>query len=149
MNLVECPEVVPTLAHWHHAEWSHYNPGQTIIKRLQQMQVFLGDSSIPSTWVAMNEGKVVGSAAIVANDMETHPELSPWLASVYVKQDERCHGIGTRLVEHAMQQARYTDIDTLYLFTPDRQNFYQRLGWQVMHTERYHGHDVVIMSVKL
>ncbi len=37
----------------------------------------------------------------------------------------------------------------LYLFTPDKVNFYERLGWQIVETTRYRGLEVVIMQYKV
>ena len=35
-------------------------------------------------FVATCEQTVIGTASLIECDMETHPEWSPWLASVYV-----------------------------------------------------------------
>ena len=37
----------------------------------------------------------------------------------------------------------------LYLYTPDREAFYLKLGWKQITSERYHGHDVTIMEADL
>lgn len=91
----------------------------------------------------------MGSAAITANDMETRPELTPWLASVFVAPEFRNRGVGSRLVMHVMQQAKDAGVDTLYLFTPDRVSFYEKLGWRTFNEEFYRGHLVTIMSIRL
>jgi hypothetical protein len=36
-------------------------------------------------------------------------------------------------------------LETLYLFTPDRESFYQNLGWQVLSKEEYRGAWVTVM----
>ena len=148
INLEECVAALPVIAQWHHDEWRDYNPGQTLAQRIQNMQRHLDADLIPSTFVAINQD-VVGSAAIVEHDMDKYQELTPWLASVYVEVSSRGQGIGTSLVSHVMQHAKTAGITSLYLFTPDRQNFYQRLGWQVLSREEYRGHEVTVMSVLL
>jgi len=91
----------------------------------------------------------MGSAAIIANDMDSHLEWTPWLASVFVAPAYRNRGIGGRLVSYAMDQAKQSGITELYLFTPDRQDFYRRLGWEVLATEHYRGHRVAVMHADL
>jgi N-acetylglutamate synthase-like GNAT family acetyltransferase len=81
--------------------------------------------------------------------MEIRPDLEPWLASVFVDPEERGRGIGSQLVEFIMLQARERRFTRLYLFTPDRQTFYQRLGWRLRETLSYHETLVGLMDVKL
>lgn len=148
INLKHQPQHIATLAEWHHKEWSHFNPHESISQRITRMQTYLNTDFIPTTYIA-TDNELLGSAAIVANDMETKPELSPWLASVYVSERKRNNGIGTKLVEHIMRQAQTNDINKLYLLTPDQRLFYQRLGWGVLSEEHYHGTTVTIMQITL
>ena len=147
-NLKQCPETLPLIARWHHDEWACYNPGQTLDMRIDQMQEYLNQDQLPYMFVAI-ENDAIGSAAIVEHDMETHPELSPWLASVYVRYSSRGRGTGSLLVRHAMQHAQQSGLERLYLFTPDQQAFYERLGWGIFMNEYYHGHEVAIMHIDL
>ena len=81
--------------------------------------------------------------------MDTKQELSPWLASVFVSPENRSRGIGSELVIQVMNQARDAGIKTLYLFTPDKEHFYIRLGWQPISKEIYRDHMVTVMQVNL
>ena len=148
LDLKNEPQHIPQLAEWHHYEWSSLNPGRTLEQRIESMQSYLDDAFVPSTFIA-KDAMLVGSAAIVVSDMETKPELRPWLASVFVRPDCRNQGVGSRLVQHVMQQARMAGIQQLYLFTPNRTSFYRRLGWQTLSEEQYRGHQVTIMTVEL
>ena len=148
-NLTDVPQHLERLAQWHHNEWSYLNPGRTLAMRKERMQDYFSETLIPSTWVAESEGQLAGSAAIVASDMDTHPEYTPWLASVFVSPEFREQGIGAALVKQVMEEARKNGIETLYLYTPDKAGFYQKLGWQVLGEEHYHDHPVTIMSCPL
>jgi GNAT superfamily N-acetyltransferase len=142
------PHHISQLADWHHHEWSSLNPGQTVDQRIESMSFYLSDDLVPSTFIAKGT-HLMGSAAIIEYDMDTHPEWMPWLASVYVVPEFRNQGVGSRLVEHVIEEARKAGIKELYLFTPDRVSFYQKLGWRVFNKEEYRGHWVTVMSVKL
>ena len=148
-NLNGVAECLPTLAQWHHQQWSYLNPGQSLQVRINRMAKCLGEALIPSTVVALQKGKPLGSASIVASDMDSHPELTPWLASVYVAPEFRGQGLGSALVKDIMQSAKLDGVKTLYLFTPDQQVFYQRLGWETYSEESYRGVSVTIMQCEL
>jgi GNAT superfamily N-acetyltransferase len=143
------PQHIDLLAKWQHEEWRYLNPNGTVEKRAEKMLHYLGAESIPSAYVAKINQELTGSASIVKFDMDTHRELSPWLASVFVSPDHRNKGVGTALVRHVMDQAKLNSIKTLYLFTPDKEKFYRKLGLAVLCKEEYRGYPVTIMSVNL
>lgn len=153
LDLKEEPQHIPTLAQWHHQQWSYLNPGGSIEARIEKMQTYLGDALIPSTFIAIDgiakDGELLGSAAIIAQDMDTRLELTPWLASVFVAPEHRHKQIGRTLVQHIMQKARAANIKTLYLFTPDRAHFYREMGWSALSVEEYRGQMVTVMCVNL
>jgi GNAT superfamily N-acetyltransferase len=112
------PHHIPVLADWHHHEWSSLNPGKTVDQRISAMSSYLADDLVPSTFIAKGNGNdLMGSAAIIENDMDTRPELTPWLASVFVAKEFRNRGIGSQLVKHVMDEVRKAGIMELYLFT--------------------------------
>ena len=144
LDLRDEPQQIPTLAEWHHQQWASLNPNGSLEKRILKMQDYLSDELVPSTFIAKTT-ELLGSAAIVENDMETKPDLTPWLASVFVAPEYRRQGVGSQLVKHAMQKAKQAGIEAMYLFTPDQVNFYQKLGWEVIANEEYRGHSVMVM----
>jgi GNAT superfamily N-acetyltransferase len=149
VSLTERPEHLMQLAEWHHAEWSYLNPARSFAGRVAEMQEDLAGNVIPTTYVAAVDDKLLGSASILAQDMSSHPELSPWLASVYVDERHRGKGIGSALVRRIMQHARDHKIARLYLYTPDQEQLYARLGWQLLSREPYNGTPVTIMTISL
>ena len=82
----------------------------------------------------------------ISSDMSTRPELGPWLANVYIREDRRNLRLGSRLVKATMAHAREQGIARLYLFTRDQQRFYQRLGWQTFDYSFYQETGVTIMT---
>lgn len=148
IDLSEQPGHIPLLAAWHHQQWRAINPGQTLQHRIEKMQAYLGEELVPSTFVAIQQEEVLGSAAIVEYDMRIDG-CTPWLASVYVHPQFRGRGIGSAVVRHAIGRAKAGAVEFLYLFTPDQAQFYQRLGWEVMSKQAYHGQDVTIMKLNV
>jgi N-acetylglutamate synthase-like GNAT family acetyltransferase len=76
-------------------------------------------------------------------------ELTPWLGGVYVAPDHRRQGIGSALVVRAVDEASEISVERLYLYTPDQERFYTRLGWSVVEQCQYRGEDVVVMTLQL
>ena len=149
INLKDEPHLIPTLAKWHHNEWLYLNPSLTINERIYKMEAYLSNEIIPSTYIAIENNVLLGSSALLEHDMETKKHLTPWLASIYVAEPHRKQGIGSKLVLHAMKEAKKESISKLYLFTPDQENFYRNLGWSTIEKESYHNHNVTIMEVSL
>ena len=141
--------LVPIIAHWHHEEWGYFNPGDSVEKRITNLQTHLGREQIPTTFISLSGGILLGSASLIAHDMDTRMDLSPWLASIYVLPENRGQGIGTALVERVIEEAVELGIETLYLFTPDRKGFFASLGWSVVEHTEYREQKVVIMALHI
>lgn len=148
-DLIDEPQHIIQLAKWHYKEWAILNPGQSLEDRINNMQTYLKKDFIPSMYIAKYNNHLAGSVAIVEHDMVTRKELSPWLASVYVTVELRNKGIGSQLVQHTVRKAKESGIDKLYLFTPDKVDFYKRLGWSVLEETAYHCEPVTIMQICL
>jgi N-acetylglutamate synthase-like GNAT family acetyltransferase len=94
-------------------------------------------------------GRVFGSAALRVHDLEGREDLTPWLAGVYVGRDFRRRGIGAALCATVEDAARSQGIQTLYLFTLDKQAWYSRLGWTVLGPCVWHERPGDIMRKQL
>ncbi len=144
--LADTPQHLPTVASWIFDEWDHLIPGFTLEKLEAKLKGYLNKDTVPLALVALSDGLPVGTASIQPEDMSTRPDLSPWLAAVYVAPDYRNKGIGAQLVKGIENAARSLGIRKLYLFTPDQEKFYARLGWSLMETTNYRDQQVVIMD---
>jgi N-acetylglutamate synthase-like GNAT family acetyltransferase len=152
--LADHPAFIPILARWHHAQWSYLRPEDTLESRTERMKTRLGKRQIPTTFVAYDaaeDGKetVIGSASLYVHDLDTRPDLSPWLAAVYVAEEHRRQGIGSDLVRRAVREAAELGVQRLYLFTPDQERFYARLGWSVIERCEFGGSLQTIMAIDL
>jgi len=141
--------LVPIIAHWHHEEWGYFNPGDSVAKRITNLQAHLGRKQIPTTFVSLSRGILLGSASLIAHNMDTRMDLSPWLSSIYVLPEHRSRGIGTALVQRIIEEAIELGVETLYLFTSNRKGFFASLGWSVVEHTEYLEQKVIIMALHI
>ena len=141
------PEEISTIAGWIYHEWGHLVEGRTLETAHEKVRQSLGPQDLPLTLVYYLDGKAVGTAGIDTEDMSTHPELSPWMVSVFVEPGHRQQGIGTALCERIQEEFIRLGVKTAYLFTPDQENLYSRLGWKALAKEEYRGEMVTIMRL--
>ena len=147
--LADHPEFIPELAQLHFDEWSYLKPGATLEDKKRYLESNCGRKGVPSFVIALEGGELIGSASLVAQDMDSRPELGPWLADVFVKPAHRRRGIATLLIRRVEEEARSAGISRLFLYTPNADALYRRLGWETVEACKYKGADVVIMARSL
>ena len=140
------PKLVRTISQWHQRQWGHLST-RTTEDRIAE---FAGHGTeVPLTLVGFAGRELIGTASLLVHDMDIHPELAPWLGSVYVLPEHRRRGHGKQLVAGVTDQAARLAVSTLYLFTEDRERFYAAMGWETLETLPYHGETVTIMKLAL
>ncbi|MCG5509688.1 GNAT family N-acetyltransferase [Ectothiorhodospira lacustris] len=147
--LADKKEFITELAKLHHSEWRHLNPSLTLEGRTEAISKAARREGIPSIFVAVSGSQLIGSAALVQNDMDTKPDLSPWLAAVYVKESFRHHGIATGLIARCEAEAVRSSADTWYLYTEFASKIYEKLGWRHLERCKYKGVAVDVMCKQI
>jgi GNAT superfamily N-acetyltransferase len=128
--LKDAPEALPMVAAWIHTEFPHEFVGVPLADWTQDLWDAQGLSI--TTFVALEDGLVMGTASLDANDLPVRPNLTPWLASVFVDPEHRSKGIASQLVARVEQEARDRGVMRLHLHTTDRESFYAEHGWAVL-----------------
>jgi len=134
-----------TVAKWVFKEWGYLRPGNTLEKTIYRLQDGLDDNIVPSIYLAQMDNKPVGTISFVECDMHIRQQYTPWVASVYVDTKWRNQGIGSKLMSHVESRAKNNDIKKAYLYTPNKQKMYSRLGWQGIEKLEHLGNNVTIM----
>ncbi|MBK5570636.1 GNAT family N-acetyltransferase [Ensifer sp. SSB1] len=82
--------------------------------------------------VAHAGDRFVGTASVIASDLEERPDLTPWVAAVWVDPPFRGAGVGGDIVLKAAHAALGTGADAVHLCAlPGKRAFYERLGWRL------------------
>jgi predicted N-acetyltransferase YhbS len=91
---------------------------------------------VPFALVAEVDGRPCGNALVIENDLAARPELTPWLAALWVDEDVRHRGIARALLDEGARRSAAFGVARLYLVSrPGLQGFYTRLGWRVLERE--------------
>lgn len=91
---------------------------------------------IPFALVAHDGETFLGTASVIASDLEDRPHYTPWVAAVWVEPEYRQQRIGRALVARAAGDAFALGIDRVYLCAAKiRRNFYLQQGWTPIEEE--------------
>ena len=144
-HLFHWPEYVPTIAGWQQDQFGYLNPLGTVRQREQRLREATDPDRLPIALVALSEENLlVGSATIMATTL-THKHLTPWLSSVFVPPACRGKGIASALSMRAVEEAARLGFEALYLFTPQSESLYARLGWRTFDHAVHNGVPLAIM----
>jgi N-acetylglutamate synthase-like GNAT family acetyltransferase len=147
--LIEHPEYIPQLAQWLFEQWDLMLGEKNPETRIKKLKAHMNRDELPIAWVAHANGQLFGTAALRVHDLEGREDLTPWLGGVFVGSHFRRRGIGTALCARVENEARSRDIQTLYLFTLDKQAWYSRLGWTILGPCLWHERAGDIMCKQL
>ena len=134
LTLSDRPELLSTVASWIYEQWWSHLPEHSVEILAKQLNERRVSDQICESFVALLDTIPVGTASVLDHDVETErrPDLTPWVAAVYVVPEARRQGIGEQLVSHATAFAQSKGFNTVYLWTTDHRNWYERLGWQLV-----------------
>lgn len=138
--LADHPEALATLAAPIWAHWRHVLPEDTCIAhREAKLRAHMQRRQLPLALVAHEDGIFLGTAAIRSHDLDDRPDLTPWLGGVFVLPEHRGKGIASALCLAIKLRAHAMGLSQLYLFTPDQQGLYERLGWRHVSLAQWRG----------
>ena len=90
----------------------------------------LNAAPIPFALVAHDGEAFLGTASVIASDLAERPQLSPWVAAVWVEAQARRRGVGAALVDRAALDCFALGARRAHLCArPERAGYYERLGW--------------------
>ncbi len=138
------PDLVPTVAGW---LWDAFwrAGGYSLEATLDAVRASVTAPLMPRTFILLAEGQAAGTASLAAHDLDERPDLTPWLAGVFVQPDARGRGYAAHLIAAVEQEARRASIPTLWLYMKTAERVYLRAGWQSVETIRHSGKPFVLM----
>jgi predicted N-acetyltransferase YhbS len=138
---------VPVLARWHYDQWGPLTGASSFDDYVVLLARAAANRTVPSVLVAALEGDLLGSATLVASDLPSRPELTPWLAQLFVESTRRRVGVGAALVHAVIERARRCGYPRIYLYTSGTlPHYYGRLGWRIVERLHYLGQERTVMA---
>jgi GNAT superfamily N-acetyltransferase len=87
--------------------------------------------SLPKFYLLLDDEKIVGTYALITNDLNSRQDLWPWLACLFVEPEYRNQGLAEKMLNHGLAEAKQKGFDKLYL-SSDLENFYEKKGWSYL-----------------
>lgn len=130
-NLKDRPEYIHEYAvlckkQWGKEEKSKEEFNRYIEKKVEKIKnnLLLKDFCV---LLLLNKDELVGFISIFPNDLEERKDLSPWYATMYVKEKYRKNGYSKILNDAILNEAQKRGYDKLYLKTT-LINYYEKFG---------------------
>ncbi len=148
VSLSDRPDLLAIVSMWIYEQWWSHLPehsAETLAKMLSERRV---TDKIYESFVALRDSVPVGTATILDHDVDTErrPDLTPWVAAVFVIPEARHLGIGEQLVSHTTAFALSKGFKTVYLWTTNRRNWYERIGWKLF--EQFNNKNGLVSFLK-
>ncbi|HEV3149291.1 MAG TPA: GNAT family N-acetyltransferase, partial [Chthoniobacterales bacterium] len=98
--LADRHEFLKQLAQLSWNEWQdvYEKRDQTLDDCLKNYRERMNTDRLPLTLVALHDGLLVGMVSLKFHDMDTRPDLDPWLGGLLVLPEWRNRGVGTMLM---------------------------------------------------
>jgi len=95
------------------------------------------------------ENNVVAAGSLICYELNDNPQRMYWLGEVITRPSHRGKGIGTTLVKRLIKHACEQNIAELWLYTPDMQPLYRKLGWVDEETRIVAEESVTVMVLNI
>lgn len=139
VSVSDRPGLASVVAGW---LWDAFwrDSGHSFEETMSAVQRSIEAEQMPQTFVLLEDERAIGTASLIAHDLKERPDLTPWLAGMYVEPDSRGRGLASYLIAAVEQHARSMRIATLWLYTDTAERVYAKAGWEpvgsIQHSNR-------------
>lgn len=91
----------------------------------------LQKDKLPKTYGIFDGETIIGLYQFTYSDLDSRPDIYPWLANVYVSEKYRKKGIGSLLIQNAKENIKKSGFKQLYLYT-SYNKFYEKYGFKLI-----------------
>ena len=128
-NLKDKLEYLEEVAELEYDEWADNKDAnrEDRIKRKKDRIINMFQQKDFYKLILVDQGKLIGFISIFPEDCEEEKDLTPWYATMYVKQEYRKKGYSRILNDAILEEAKKRGFKTIYLKT-DLVNYYDKFG---------------------
>jgi hypothetical protein len=99
----------------------------------------------PQTFVLLVDDRPIGTASLVSHDLDERPNLTPWLAGVFVIPEARGRGHVIHLIQAVEVACRFAGCGAVWLHTANAERVYARAGWHTVEAIQRQGRRPVTL----
>lgn len=105
----------------------------TLTDYLRGVQIMCEGEGIPCAFVAHAGQQYAGSVLLIADDLESRPTYTPWIAALWVEPAFRRQGVAARLLQAARNESLRLGHGVTYLCAiPSKCPYYLARGFRVV-----------------
>ena len=125
-------DIFITICEWNYNWWGAVNGKCYEEVEYSLKHSLCSGSRLPQTFVAMADGVPAGMYQLsMRDDLDTRPDIYPWLINVYVDEKFRGHSICRDMMNTVPEKAGEAGLTELYLYT-NHIGLYEKFGWQLV-----------------
>lgn len=129
-NIKEKKEYIKEVAELTEQEWGTYKDikefNKKVTKKIEKIKNNL-DNNNYCKLILLDEDNLVGFISMFETDGEERQDLSPWYATMYVKEEYRKKGYSKILNDAILKEAKNRDFKKLYLKS-ELKSYYEKFG---------------------
>jgi len=139
--LTECTDnVTNAVASVYEKEWGWHFVEEWGLHNAAEIADDLRTNFASCTYVMLSDydGSLIGTVALLPEDLQTHKHIKPWITCLWVDPAYRGRGIGRCLAEHAVREAK---TNTVYLWCTSvhERDLYMHWGCEIVDEVVYNG----------
>lgn len=117
------------ICEWNYNWWG-VRDGKSYDEVRCNLEHSLNSDRLPQTYIAVIDDVPVGMYQFaMADDLESRPDIYPWLINVYVDENYRGKNICRILMNSVNDNAKKANLKELFLYT-SHVGLYEKFGWQ-------------------
>ena len=148
-TLARHPKFVEPIVATLNESWGELSPWSNKSTIRARLESGATETGFPHTLVAIaGDGKLAATGSIKLNELPNHPEKIYWIGEIFVLPEYRNQGLGSRVTNALRDYAFANGAPAIYLYTPDQQSLYERLGWSEIGHEIANGEGVSVMVLR-
>lgn len=142
------PNLIDPIVSTLHDSWGDLPPWADPAVIRERLMAGATTEPIPHTLVAVtDQGTLAATGSVKLNELPGHPDKVHWIGEVFVLPAHRGRGLGSRMTRALTDHAFSQGVPEVFLYTPDQQSLYARLGWVEVARDVVNDETVSVMKL--
>ncbi|MFE5317806.1 GNAT family N-acetyltransferase [Paenibacillus sp. NPDC056579] len=124
-SIIECPQRKRELTEFVIEKWPQVK--KVVLPTIEESVTSAG--VFPFTFLLLKNEKIIGFYQLIEQEFVTRKDISPWIAPLFIDENERGQALGAFLLAHARKIAGQLNYDKVYLAT-DHIRYYEKYGFR-------------------